>query len=260
MHPLAHLKALNFAVTYCPPSGEHPDRERLGAGHERCELITAGRGWVESGRDWIEVTAGSLVWNIGGDYTIGRSDLANPFRCLAIDFAVSRRGRRSAPRFSRWDHAEEREHFVRRIARLAADPQGDRLALGTYLYATLLLQARAWERFREQPTVPEPVRMAQRILDGRYAEDLDIPSLAKRVGWSPSHLHAEFRRHCGTTPHQYLIRRRVQAVCEALLKQGHGLEEIALVTGFPDARTLVRSFRRQMGTSPMRWRARPAAP
>lgn len=259
MHTLAHVKGLHFAVTYCPPSGQQPDRECLAAGHERCELITAGRAWVQDAGQWIEVSAGSLVWNIGGDYTIGRSDPANPFRCLAVDFAVSRRGRRSAPRFSRWDDADEREHFVRQIARLIADPDGDRLALAMYVYATLLLHARSWERRDQQPVIPNQVRTVRGILDGSYADALDVPSLAARVGWSVSHLHAQFRRHCGTTPHQYLMRRRVQAVQEALLKEGNRLEAIATVTGFPDARTLVRSFRRQMGMSPMRWRARRVA-
>lgn len=254
MDAITHVISLAFAVPYSPPAGEQPDRERLAAGHERCELVTAGRGWVEHRGTWTEVTAGCLVWNVAGDYTIGRSDVGKPVHCLAFDFTVTKR-RRLASRFSRWADPDELDAFVRQIGRLTARPTLDRQALAGFIYTTLLLQARIWQAHDQVPEIPLPLRRVAAMIDGGYAQSLDIPAMARIVGWSPSHLHAQFQRHFSTTPHQYMMRRRVQAVREALLKHGQGLAEIASATGFADARTLIRAFRRQMGKSPGRWRA-----
>ena len=259
MDTITHVISLAFAVPYSPPAGGQPDREQLSVGHERCEVVTAGRGWVDDNGTWIEVTAGSLVWNIAGDFTIGRSDVSQPVHCLAIDFTVAKRRRRLAPRFSRWADPDELDAFVHQIGRLMARPTMDRQTLGGFIYTTLLLQAHRWQTQDHQPEIPLPLRRVAAMIDSSYAQNLDIPAMARAVGWSPSHLHAQFQRHFSTTPHQYMMRRRVQAVREALLKHGQGLSDIAQATGFADSRTLIRAFRRQMGKSPVAWRKdRPA--
>lgn len=247
---------LRWAILYRPDPGKQPGRERLLPHNERCELVTQGRGWIMHEDTWVEITAGSLIWNVAGDYTIGRTDPGNPFACLAVDFAVTSRPLRPAPRLTRWEDAEERDSFIRQIHRATAVELVDRTLLGSFIYTSLLLQTHLWTIRSKRPAIPPQLRRIKGIIDERYADQLDISALARSVAWSPSHLHAEFRRHLATSPHQYLLRRRIQAVCEALQKFDHGLQDIARTTGFANVQSLVRAFRRHTGETPLRWRAR----
>lgn len=258
MHILSHVRSLASAGLYVQPHGRHPVPSPIVQGQERIELVTGGRGWVQHEGAWIEVTPGSLVWNVAGDHTIGRSDFADPYRCLAIYMVVRPGGRRIAPRVTRWEDPAEVDGFVQRVGRLLADDDLDRAAVGAFVYARLLLQARLWAGRDRQRPLPLQLRRVVDILDGRYAQPLDIPALAADAGWSPGHLHDVFRRHLGTTPHRYLLRRRVRAAREALASDRQGLAEVAAATGFATPQALIRAFRRQLGTTPMRWRARHA--
>lgn len=256
---LAHVSAFTGAGPYLQEAGRHPLPTLIAPGIERIELVTGGRGWVEHERVWIEVTAGSLVWNVAGDHTIARSDFADPYRCLAINFSVRAGGRRIAPRVTRWEDPAEVDSFAIRLQRMVADDDLDRDAVGAFVYARLLLQARLWAGRDLARPLPAPLRRVVDALDGRYAEDLDIDALAADAGWSPGHLHAMFRRHLGTSPHQYLLRRRIRAAREALAVHDQGLAGIAAATGFATPQALIRAFRRQLGTTPMAWRGRHAA-
>lgn len=204
------------------------------------------------------MAAGSLVWNVAGDSTIGRSDFTDPYRCMAMTFAVRPGGRRVTPRVTCWDDPVEVDGFVQRVGRLIAADDLNRAAVGAFVYARLLLQARLWAGRDLARPLPAQLRTVVDILDGRYAESLDILALAHDAGWSPGHLHAMFRRHLGSSPHQYLLRRRVRAAREALASPGQGLLEIAAATGFATPQALIRAFRRQLGTTPMAWSARHA--
>lgn len=69
-----------------------------------------------------------------------------------------------------------------------------------------------------------------------------------------SHLHAAFRRQLGTTPHQWLVRRRLHAARQLLAATDQPLEEVAKACGFADAPAFCRVFRRVEGASPAAWR------
>jgi hypothetical protein len=47
---------------------------------------------------------------------------------------------------------------------------------------------------------------AKDLIDARYREPLDVPTLARAVHLSPAHFSSEFRRAFAETPHQYFSR------------------------------------------------------
>ena len=51
---------------------------------------------------------------------------------------------------------------------------------------------------------------AKDLVDARYREPLDVPTLARVAHLSPAHFSREFRRTFGETPHQYLLTRRLE--------------------------------------------------
>lgn len=251
MQGLPHVRALLGAFDFRQPPGRHPNPTLIAPGQERIELVTGGRGFVEDGGRWIEVRAGDIAWQCAGDHTIGRSDFADPYRCLAISIAVDPGASRPAPRVTRWDDVDEARAFARDVLRHAAAERTDRAALLAFVYGRLLLQARLATAGDELPT---PLRRALDLLDAHTVDGVRLRDLAAAAGWSESHFHAAFRRHLGTSPHRYLLARRIRAAREQLAATAQPIAAIAVACGFADAAAFCRAFKQATGSSPAAWR------
>jgi AraC-like DNA-binding protein len=99
----------------------------------------------------------------------------------------------------------------------------------------------------------------RRVLDfiaAHFNDDLSIAELARECGLSSGYFSRAFRQTTGVTPHQWLMRRRVERARQLLLGDGLGLADIALVCGFVDQSHFSRVFANLEGDSPGRWRQR----
>lgn len=86
------------------------------------------------------------------------------------------------------------------------------------------------------------------------ADDLSVPVLADRAAMSQRTFARRFRDETGTTPHAWLLARRV-ALAEQLLETGDlSVEEVARQCGFGSATMLRHHFGRLRGTAPSRYR------
>lgn len=107
------------------------------------------------------------------------------------------------------------------------------------------------------------VGTALRII--REAEDpeaapLSLAALARDAGMSRYHFLRQFRQAIGMTPHQYLLRIRMQQAGRRLLTSRDQVSMIAFEAGFGDLSTFNRQFRRAMGVSPGAFRRNAALP
>jgi len=254
MTALQRLRALHAVSHYHQGAGIHPRPNAQAAGMECIELMTGGRGWVEIDDQWVEVRPGDLLWHIQGERTIGRSDFLDPYRCLALRVQVVVDGIRPAERLTRWDDLVEVRAFTRTAVALYADQRISRDAVLLHLYGTLLVHAHRHVVTRRDPALPEPLARVLARLEQDFAGPLDVPALADESGWSPRQLHERFRRHLGTTPHAWLMERRLRAAREKLAASDAPLAEIAQASGFSSAATLCRGFRAAAGLSPGEWR------
>jgi transcriptional regulator GlxA family with amidase domain len=85
-------------------------------------------------------------------------------------------------------------------------------------------------------------------------EDLSVGRLARRAAMSERTFARRFRDETGTTPHAWLLARRV-ALAEELLETGTlAVEEVARRCGFGSATMLRHHFSRLRGTAPTRYR------
>jgi len=62
----------------------------------------------------------------------------------------------------------------------------------------------------------------------------------------------QFRKLLGTSPHRYLIMRKLDRA-KALLSQGSSLADVAADTGFADQAHFTRHFKKTFGMTPGRW-------
>jgi AraC-like DNA-binding protein len=103
-----------------------------------------------------------------------------------------------------------------------------------------------------------PVRhllRAKDLIDARYREPLDVPSLARAAHLSPAHFSREFRRAFGETPHQYLLTRRLERAAALLRNTDRSVAEICVAVGLRSVGSFTASFGRAFGLSPTAYRA-----
>ena len=96
---------------------------------------------------------------------------------------------------------------------------------------------------------------AKDLIDARYRDPLDVPTLARAAHLSPAHFSREFRRTFGETPHQYLLTRRLERAAELLRNTDWPVADICLAVGLTSVGSFTTSFRRAYGTPPTAYRA-----
>lgn len=112
-------------------------------------------------------------------------------------------------------------------------------------------------QYVESPVRDVEARTLAPVLDWAVAhldEDLSVTVLARRAAMSGRTFARRFRDETGTTPHAWLLARRV-ALAEELLETGDlAVEEVARRCGFGSATMLRHHFTRLRGTPPSRYR------
>jgi len=133
----------------------------------------------------------------------------------------------------------------------AASP--DRLRLAESLIS-LIMNALRRHGLRPPPRRESSpsVRKALARLDDDPASAVRLTELAELAGVSRFQLLRSFAREVGTTPHAYLVQRRVQ-LARKLLAGGQSIVEAAIDAGFADQSHLTRAFVRQFGVTPGRY-------
>jgi AraC family transcriptional regulator len=138
------------------------------------------------------------------------------------------------------------------------------------LFAMNLLRKNAARSRRITPAVPAAVDYAPYVPPGFTEEqqvaievfmienlgaDISVQDVADVVGLSCPHFTRLFRRSYDTSPHQYLMKLRVEKARELIsdTKNGLTLAEIAHEVGFCDQSHLTNVFKRHTGKTPGRF-------
>lgn len=115
--------------------------------------------------------------------------------------------------------------------------------------------------FRQQPELEAAARAlsplvlgVRRCIETECTGSLTVKALADRFFVSEYHLIRVFKAQTGYTPKQFLIENRLSLAKEFLLHTGWDMERIAAETGFGDAGSLIRAFKKANGTTPEKYR------
>jgi len=123
----------------------------------------------------------------------------------------------------------------------------------------------------EQPATPAPaavsrglapwqIRRVLTYVDTNLQTPIRNRDLAAVARLSEFHFNVAFRRSVGHSPHEYIIRRRMERAQGLMLSTDKALSEIAAECGLADQAHLTRLFRRVVGESPAAWRRARADP
>jgi AraC-like DNA-binding protein len=90
---------------------------------------------------------------------------------------------------------------------------------------------------------------AKLFIDRRYAEKIDLDSIADEAYFSKFHFIRAFKTVYLKTPHQYLISVRIERAME-LLKTGIPVADVCYAVGFESLSSFSGLFRRMAGITP----------
>jgi AraC family transcriptional regulator len=164
-----------------------------------------------------------------------------------------------------------RDPHVERIG-LSLKEELETGGLGGELYAGALANALAVHLLREHSSLGERARRrAAREpkggLSGRQlgkvldfigdnlasSGELSLAEIAAQANTSPHHFSRLFKESTGVSPHQYVIRERVERA-KGLLMRDVPIGEVARMVGFSSQAHLTRHFKRLTGATPARYR------
>ncbi|MEZ4883723.1 MAG: AraC family transcriptional regulator [Chitinophagales bacterium] len=128
--------------------------------------------------------------------------------------------------------------------------------------ALLQLQGKAFDQMNKLSSVKRSTRkelykrlsVAKEFIDENLDKGIDIQDISKVATISPFHFHRTFKAVYGLSPHQYRIQKRLGKAAELLMDIEHSVTEIAFLTGFADIHSFSRSFKKEFGIPPSKYR------
>ena len=97
------------------------------------------------------------------------------------------------------------------------------------------------------------VAEARAYLEAHWRENVTAEEIEAVSGLDRHRLARQFRRRLGTSPHRYLVQRRLSRL-RRKIAQGAALADAAVDCGFADQAHMTRHFKATYGLSPGRWR------
>jgi AraC-like DNA-binding protein len=94
------------------------------------------------------------------------------------------------------------------------------------------------------------LRRARDLMDLRFADELDLDTMAAHAGFSKFHFARAFKDAYGETPANYLTRRRVERAKDLLRSANLTVTEVCMLVGFSSLGSFSSRFSELVGLSP----------
>lgn len=96
---------------------------------------------------------------------------------------------------------------------------------------------------------------AKDLADARYSEPIEVEDMARAAGLSKAHFSREFKQAFGTSPHAYLLTRRLERAAALLRVTDRSVARICVDVGLQSVGSFTTSFKRMFGATPTAYRA-----
>jgi AraC family transcriptional regulator len=115
-----------------------------------------------------------------------------------------------------------------------------------------------------KPKIPHPrgkltpfqLRRVVDLVMASLSDDVSLLAMAEQANVSPFYFTRMFRKTLGVTPHQFLLRQRIQKSLKLVEEGKLSLSQIAAEAGFYDQAHFTRAFRKLIGTTPAEYARR----
>jgi AraC-like DNA-binding protein len=101
---------------------------------------------------------------------------------------------------------------------------------------------------------PASVRRVTELVHEKIEDELSLDEMAESAGLSIGYFSQMFRKSTGETPHQFLLRHRMERAKEMLRDAHARVLDVAVACGFKTQQHFARVFRKMCGASPTEYR------
>src|SRR5207244_10638571 len=98
------------------------------------------------------------------------------------------------------------------------------------------------------------LRRIKELVQAKMEDDLSLDEMAQSVGLSTAHFARMFRKSTGETPHQFVLRQRLERAKEMLRAPDARVLDVAVACGFKTQQHFAQAFRDVWGVSPTEYR------
>jgi AraC family transcriptional regulator len=131
--------------------------------------------------------------------------------------------------------------------------------LGQYLATHILMRqsqipASAGDRRRAGVITDRRLQRVLAFMHAHCTEDLSLLRLSREACVSPFHFVKLFKKQTGTTPHQFLMKLRMEAAAQMLTQTGQPVAEISRACSYQSLPHFCAAFQRHFAQSPAAYR------
>jgi AraC family transcriptional regulator len=101
---------------------------------------------------------------------------------------------------------------------------------------------------------PWRLKLAYAYVEAHLSGSVPLAELSRAAGFTDMHFARLFRASTGVSPHNYVLRRRIDAAQAALMNPNHAMLDVALLVGFRTQAHFSAVFKKLTGLPPRRWR------
>jgi AraC family transcriptional regulator len=98
------------------------------------------------------------------------------------------------------------------------------------------------------------LRRIKELVQAKIEDDLGLDEMAESVGLSTAHFARMFRKSTGQTPHQFVLRQRIERAKAMLRAPDARILDVAVACGFKTQQHFAQVFRDVCGVSPTEYR------
>ena len=98
------------------------------------------------------------------------------------------------------------------------------------------------------------LRRIKELVHAKMEDDLSLDEMAQSVGLSTAHFARMFRKSTGETPHQFVLRQKVERAKAMLRAPDARVLDVAVACGFKTQQHFAQVFREVWGVSPTEYR------
>jgi len=98
------------------------------------------------------------------------------------------------------------------------------------------------------------LHQARDFMRSGFGDSMSLDAIARAACLSPFHFHRSFRAFFDETPHQFVVRLRLDRAAERLRRTNASVTEIGVAVGFESPAHFSRAFKSRFGSSPQAYR------
>lgn len=159
------------------------------------------------------------------------------------------------------------KYNIRHLSRLINNHSQDEFLINEHLYHTLLNYNFLYNKEKSQVSerltnlqkgtreeIYKRLNLAKEYLYSNYNQNINLQQLAGYSCLSVTHLIRTFRQAFHMTPHQFLMRIRMNRAKFLLNNTSYPISEVVNIIGLDSTSTFIKMFKQQYQTTPLKFR------